>query len=69
MSDSESSDNFVLLPDQMYENSIGSDNLNDINDNDNEDLSAEQYLREMEKILRKIKKREFRKSNFNKGMD
>ena len=63
----------MLLPDQMYGNNDDNDSDGD-NDNgdkgryedDEEDLSAEQYLREMEKILRKIRKREIRKQYFNK---
>ena len=63
----------MLLPDQMYGNNDDNDSDGD-NDNgdkgryedDEEDLSAEQYLREMEKILRKIRKREIRKQYINK---
>ena len=63
----------MLLPDQMYGNNDDNDSDGD-NDNgdkgryedDEEDLSAEQYLREMEKILRKIRRREIRKQYINK---
>ena len=42
------------------------DNGDDRDEEAEEDMSAEQYLREMEKILRKIRRREVRKRAFNK---
>ena len=60
------SDNFVLLPDQTYKN-IAYDMVkndateySDSDSNDDSDLSAEEYLKEMEKILRKIRKKRTR---------
>ena len=61
-------DNFILLPDQMYHNvSINTfvddvkhcdvTEYSDTDSNDNSDFSAEEYLKEMEKILRKIRLR------------
>ena len=57
------SDNFVLLPDQTYKN-IAYDMVkndateySDSDSNDDSDLSAEEYLKEMETILRKIRKK------------
>ena len=60
------SDNFVLLPDQTYKNIAYDMVKNDATEyidsasNDDSDLSAEEYLKEMETILRKIgKKRKY----------
>ena len=60
------SDNFVLLPDQTYKN-IAYDMVkndateySDSGSNDDSDLSAEEYLKEMETILRKIRKKRTR---------
>ena len=57
------SDKFVLLPDQTYKN-IAYDMVkndatedSDSDSNDDSDLSAEEYLKEMETILRKIRKK------------
>jgi hypothetical protein len=57
------SDKFVLLPDQTYKN-IAYDMVkndateySDSDSNDDSDLSAEEYLKEMESILRKIRKK------------
>ena len=57
-------ESFILLPDQMYKDVShntfkDSDKHNDDSDsdsNDDSDMSAEEYLKEMEKILRKIRK-------------
>ena len=69
MSGQETSDSFILMPDQMYGNMVINDSDTD-NDNhaddDDEDMSADQYLKEMEKILRKIRRREVRKKALNK---
>ena len=57
------SDNFVLLPDQTYKNiaydMVKNDTTeySDSDSNDDSDLSAEEYLKEMETILRKIRKK------------
>ena len=59
-------DNFVLLPDQTYKNiaygMVKNDatEYSDSDSNDDSDLSAEEYLKEMEKILRKIRKKRTR---------
>ena len=57
------SDNYVLLADQTYKN-IAYDMVkndateySDSDSNDDSDLSAEEYLKEMETILRKIRKK------------
>lgn len=55
----------MLLPDQMYGNSVTDDGDNDDNDGDGDD-SADLYLREMEMILRKIRRREMRKKTMAK---
>ena len=62
-----SADQFVLLPDQMY----GSVSDRDLQDEENEEeeeeeFTSQQYLKEMERILRKIKRREARKVTFSK---
>ena len=50
------SDTFVLLPDQTY-NSVGNDILEDESDSDDD---SEEYLKEMETILRKIRRKRTR---------
>ena len=67
-----SSDQFVLLPDQMY-GSVCDDWSDDHHgDGEGEDweeeFSSQQYLKEMERILRKIKRREARKVTFSKHL-
>ena len=60
------SDNYVLLPDQTYKNiaydMVKNDTTeySDSDSNDDSDLSAEEYLKEMETILRKIRKKRTR---------
>ena len=69
-----STDQFVLLPDQMYGNV--SDHWSDDHQGDGEaeaedcedDFTSQQYLKEMERILRKIKRREARKVTFSKHL-
>ena len=69
-----SSDEFVLLPDQMY-GSL-SDHWTDNEDHGDcetlaeaeEEFTSQQYLKEMERILRKIKRREARKVTFSKHL-
>ena len=66
-----STEEFVLMPDQMYGNVT--DQWSSANDNDGEceeeEFSSQQYLREMERILRKIKRREARKVAFIKQVE
>ena len=65
----EDEDSYVLLPDQMYGavvNNNDSDNDVDNDCHDDDDLSSDQYLREMEVILRKIRRREVRKKVWSK---
>ena len=47
------SDTFVLLPDQTYD-SVGNDILEDESDSDED---SEEYLKEMETILKKIRRK------------
>ena len=69
-----STDQFVLLPDQMY-GSV-SDHWSDGQPGDPEadaedcedEFTSQQYLKEMERILRKIKRREARKVTFSKHL-
>ena len=67
-----STDQFVLLPDQMYGNV--SDHWSDEHQGDGEgedcedEFTSQQYLKEMERILRKIKRREARKVTFSKHL-
>ena len=65
-----STDQFVLLPDQMYgsvSEDWSDDHQEDCEGEDCEDeFSSQQYLKEMERILRKIKRREARKVTFSK---
>ena len=72
-----STDQFVLLPDQMYGNV--SDHWSDEHQGDCEgedcegedcqdEFTSQQYLKEMERILRKIKRREARKVTFSKHL-
>ena len=71
-----STDQFVLLPDQMY-GSV-SDHWSDGQPGDGQDgqdledcedeFTSQQYLKEMERILRKIKRREARKVTFSKHL-
>ena len=49
------SPSFILLPDQVYRSDY---RLPDSESGEEEQMSGEQYCREMEKILRKIKIRE-----------
>jgi hypothetical protein len=57
------SDSFILLPDQTYtdmaQDIFKDDNAeySDSNSNDDSEMSAEEYLKEMETILRKIRRR------------
>jgi hypothetical protein len=56
-------DSFILLPDQTYtdmaQDIFKDDNVeySDSDSNDDSDMSAEEYLKEMETILRKIRRR------------
>ena len=59
------SESCILLPDQTYKDVSHNtfkdgaklnENTEDSDSNDDSDMSAEEYLKEMEKILRKIKK-------------
>lgn len=61
------SDSFILLPDQTYKNmsldtfKVASNHdynmeCSDSDSNDDTDMSAEEYLKEMETILRKIRR-------------
>ena len=68
-----STDQYVLLPDQMYGNV--SDHWSDEHQGDCEgedcegdEFTSQQYLKEMERILRKIKRREARKVTFSKHL-
>ena len=69
-----SSDQFVLLPDQMYGSVCDdwSDDHHGDGEGEGEDweeeFSSQQYLKEMERILRKIKRREARKVTFSKHL-
>ena len=53
-----SSDTFILMPDQTYNNiSLEKSGENSESESDDSDGSATEYLKEMETILRKIRRK------------
>ena len=59
-------DNFVLLPDQTYHDidQEGMEDQDDAEDSDS-DNDSEEYIKEMELILRKIRRKRYRNTGRN----